>query len=347
MGIFFIKKVKKNQMKNIDTIQLSYKDSMQLRGVAILMMLFLHCFNYHAQSDYVDWVINENTLSWWLTKTAGLCVSFYCILSGYGLYKKYPFGYKYCFEKAWILSKRYWFFLALFVGVGVLFFDAYELKISLLLSNFLGYRTTYNPTLWFLLPYLFVLIASPLLLRFFNTHKTWKSIVIVTSTYCIAFYFLKLKAMGLMAIHDIFCVVLESFDLLLSFLCGALFAKYGIPQLTFFENKAVNNVALLAVIMALSVIRCIIDNAVTSPLLCVLLVAVLANIHVGLGVGKLLETFGKHSLNMWFIHAYFTYRYLDFTVYWLKIPLLIFIAVIAYSYVLSWLFDKTLKKLNV
>lgn len=252
-------------MKNIDTIQLSYRDSMQLRGVAILMMLFLHCFNYHTQSDYVDWVINENTLSWWLTKTAGLCVSFYCILSGYGLYKKYPFGYKYCFEKAWILSKRYWFFLALFVGVGVFFFNAYELKMSLLLSNFLGYRTTYNPTLWFLLPYLFVLIASPLLLRFFNMHKTWKSIVIVTLIYCIAFYFLKLKAMGLIAIHDIFCVLLESFDLLFSFLCGALFAKYGIPRLVFLKKQTMNNAALLVVMMALSFVRCIIDNAVTPP----------------------------------------------------------------------------------
>lgn len=252
-------------MKNIDSIQLSYQDSMQLRGVAILMMIFLHCFNYHAQSDYADWVINGNTLAWWLTRIAGLCVSFYCILSGYGLYKKYPYGYRYCFDKAWKLSKRYWFFLAVFVGVGALVFNAYDLEISSLLSNFLGYNTTYNPTLWFLLPYLLVLVASPLLLRLFTTHKTWKSIAIVTLAYCFAFYFLKLKASGVMAINDLLCVVLESFNLLFSFLCGALFAKYGIPRLSFFQKRTANNVILSVVLIALSLVRCAIDNAVATP----------------------------------------------------------------------------------
>lgn len=334
-------------MKNIDSIQLSYQDSMQLRGVAILMMIFLHCFNYHAQSDYADWVINGNTLAWWLTRIAGLCVSFYCILSGYGLYKKYPYGYRYCFDKAWKLSKRYWFFLAVFVGVGALVFNAYDLEISSLLSNFLGYNTTYNPTLWFLLPYLLVLVASPLLLRLFTTHKTWKSIAIVTLAYCFAFYFLKLKASGVMAINDLLCVVLESFNLLFSFLCGALFAKYGIPRLSFFQKRTANNVILSVVLIALSLVRCAIDNAVATPPMCVLFVTLMANIHVTSNIKKLLEALGRHSLNMWFIHAYFTYRYLDFTVYWLKIPLLIFIAVVAYSYVLSLLFDKVLKRLNV
>lgn len=328
-------------------IQLSYESSMMFRGIAILMMIFLHCFNYHSQNDYIDLIINGNTLSWWLTKTAGLCVAFYCFLSGYGLYKKYPYGYKYCLEKAWILIKRYWFFLVLFVGIGAFVFNAYELNVSTLFSNFFGYNTTYNPTLWFLLPYLLVMVTSPLLLKIFTTHKTWKSIALVVVAYGGAFYCLKMKSIGVIAIPDVLYVVLESFHLLFSFMCGALLAKYGIPKLKIMRNMVINNFALIVLIAVLVLVRSLIDSSILSPVLCLILIVLLANLHFADGLMRLFEELGRHSLDMWFIHAYFTYKYLDFTVYWLRYPLFIFLAVVIYSYVLSKLFDIVLKRLDI
>jgi len=152
-------------------LQLSYNNSMAIRGIAILLMIYLHCFNYHPADDYVDWMWRGKTISWWLTRTAQFCVPLYCMLSGYGLYKKYPYGYKYCIEKSWSLIKRYWFYLSVFLFVGYYAFDAYIINTSLFLSNFLGYETTYNPTLWFLLPYLIILLASPYLLKLFHTYN--------------------------------------------------------------------------------------------------------------------------------------------------------------------------------
>ncbi len=334
-------------MRKIETIQLSYKDSLMFKGIAILMMIFLHCFNNHPQNGYTDLVISGGTLSWWLTKTAGLCVPLYCLLSGYGLYKKYPYGYRYCIEKTWILVKRYWFFLFFFVGLGAFFFHAYELKKNILLSNIFGYNTTYNPTLWFLLPYLLVMLSSPLLLNIFNTHKIWKSIVSVAFMYGISFYCLKMETIGMMIIPDILHVVLEGFHLLFSFMCGALLARYGILKLQVMKSVVMNNLALITLIGVFIVVRALIDNAVVAPFMCVVLVVLMVNIRFTNSIIKLLEELGAHSLNMWFIHAYFTYRYLDFTVYWLEYPLFIFLIVVIYSYVLSKLFDKVLRWLSI
>lgn len=192
------------------------------------------------------------------------------------------------------------------------------------------------------------MMASPWLLNLFNTHKVWKSVTIVTLIYGAAFYCMKMRSIGVMIIPDALYVVLEGFYLLFSFMCGALLAKYGIPQLGLVKNNLMlNNVVLIAFIGVLSFIRSLIDNAVTSPILCLVLIVLVANIHFADNTKKVFEEIGRHSLDMWFIHAYFTYRYLDFTVYWMEYPLLIFLAVVIYSYLLSKLFHKVLKQLGV
>ena len=54
--------------------RISKDESTIIRGIAILMMIYLHCFNYYPQERIFDVVLWGNNLSYWLTKTAGLCV---------------------------------------------------------------------------------------------------------------------------------------------------------------------------------------------------------------------------------------------------------------------------------
>ncbi len=335
-------------MKKIETIQLSYQDSMVLRGIAILMMIFLHCFNYQPQDTYIDIVIGGNTLSWWLTRTASLCVPLYCILSGYGLYKKYPYDYGYCWSKARILIKRYWIFLFIFWGIGVLWFDAYKIELSTLLSNFLGYDTTYNPTLWFLLPYLCIMLFSPLLIKWFNQTNLWKCATLVILAYGFAFFCLKMYSMGAWSIPAGVRVILSAIQLLFSFMCGAIMAKYGIPKLNLSNNWAVKgNVIFFFLLLLFVLLRALITNTIASPPLCVILIVLLANINYSKGLKSILEKLGKHSLNMWFIHAYFTYGYLKFCIYWSDFPLLIFISLVLISYCLSKISEIAFNQFNI
>ncbi|WP_297274032.1 acyltransferase family protein [uncultured Bacteroides sp.] len=332
----------------IKTLQLSYQDSMLLRGWAILMMLFLHCFNYHPQDTYFDFVIFGNTLSWWLTKIAGLCVPLYCFLSGYGLYKKYPYGYDYCFRKTYFLVKRYWFFLLLFYLLGVVFFNSYSIELNEILSNFLGYDTTYNPTLWFLLPYLIIMIVSPILIKWFKFYKMWKSLIVVSVAYILAFFCLKMNSEGIWMIPVGIRVLLSAIHLAFSFMLGAIVAELGIPRLRLFKNDIVrNNFVLFVFLLLLICFRALIDNSILAPPICLILIVIITNIRYSEKWRIILYTMGKHSLNMWFIHAYFTYSYLGFIIYWSKFPLLIFLLLVLVSYIISALSELFFKRFNI
>ena len=65
---------------------MSKEESITLKGVAILFMLWLHCFNLNipiVQGFHCNG--NEWTLSYMLTRATGP-VELYILLSGYGIY---------------------------------------------------------------------------------------------------------------------------------------------------------------------------------------------------------------------------------------------------------------------
>lgn len=329
---------------------ISLEETTAIRGIAILMMIFLHCFNYHPQNEIADISIYNNNLSYWLTKTAGLCVPLYCFLSGYGLYTKYPYPYKYCFKKSFLLAKKYWFFLTIFVLIGVFGFDAYDINITNLCSNFLGYDTTFNPTLWFLLPYIIVFISSPLLLRFYKKErkKEFLTIIIMLIIYTLGTGILKLKSMQLIEIPIFFTIVCSCIFLVFYFFCGAFFSKHGIPTIKFKNiNTVQSNCVILISFIALAIIRCFLDNQFFSPFFCIILLVLILSFKWPSSILSMLEVMGRHSLNMWFIHAYFTYKYLEFCVYWMKYPIFIFISVVLFSYVISIISNRLMKILKI
>ncbi len=329
------------------TITLSYDDSQKLRGIAILMMLFLHCFNYRSPNDYIDYTIYGETLSWWLTHMAGLCVPFYCMLSGYGLYIKKTYNYKYCLNKAWYLIKRYWIYLLVFTVIGHCVFDAYDLSPKYLFSNFFGYNTTYNPTLWFLLPYIMILCFSPLLLKWFNKYRILYVILIVFACFVLATLMTKLDNIGVISLPVYILLPFRSIKLLLSFMLGAILARYGIPELNFTKKQFFNNMIIFLFIIILSIIRILFRKEVFAPPIALVLMILLSNIFFKKTTVNILQELGKHSLNMWFIHAYFTYGYLDFTIYCFKYPVLISLAVVIYSYLISKITGPVFTRLNM
>ena len=63
-------------------------DSIQLKGIAILMMLFLHLFNTPERVALCDTYIrfpDGQPLVYVLSRVAAWCVPVYIFLSGYGL----------------------------------------------------------------------------------------------------------------------------------------------------------------------------------------------------------------------------------------------------------------------
>lgn len=83
-------------------MDITYEESLRLKGIAILMMIWLHCFNSWINPDYVYEAfiyISNYPLAYRISYIAGSVVPLYCFLSGYGLSKKRPYNFFYVRKK--------------------------------------------------------------------------------------------------------------------------------------------------------------------------------------------------------------------------------------------------------
>lgn len=156
-------------------------ESMMMKGVAILLMIFGHLFyqDYHIAKTINYIYIAGVPLAQMLTRATSP-VAFYLILGGYGLYKVYEAGDTHRYTRIFKLIVRYWVVLLIFVLLGsFLRPDIYPGDWKDMLSNFTGYHTTFNYELWFLLPYIILSLLSPWL---FNIMNRFKPIAVVGAT---------------------------------------------------------------------------------------------------------------------------------------------------------------------
>lgn len=122
-------------------MELTKKDSLMAKGIAILGMLMLHLFCRIDNLPYTPIVwIGDTPLVYYLGLFGDICVPTYCFLSGYGqavLIEKEQRSY---LKERWKrLSKfilNYWLVLVLFSLVGVIFDKSGEIPGSL--NKFLG-----------------------------------------------------------------------------------------------------------------------------------------------------------------------------------------------------------------
>ena len=256
---------------------------------------------------------------------------------------KFPYQYSYCFSKTASLVKYHWLFLLIFISIGHFFFGAYNLDFENLLSNFIGYDTTYNPTLWFLLPYIIIFLISPYLLLCYNRFKIRTTTIIVFIFFVLSAVLLKYHAMQIISIPDVIKVLLECFRLLFYFFIGASFARFGVPVIKLQGSNWIIGMLLLI----LCIVRCMFDNAILSPFFCIFYLILIANFKYGNNISTFLKTMGSHSLNLWLIHAYFTYGFLDFMIYWTDYPIIIFLSTIILSYLISIAFNYFIKLLKI
>lgn len=146
---------------------MSKQETQILKGVAILLMLFLHLFNREANVALCYTFINigDVPLISYLVRAANP-VSFFLILGGYGMYKVWKKGDKNRFGRIWKLLMHYWVILILFVSVGTIFYpNSYPGSALTILLNFLTVNTSYNGECWFLFPYIVLSLLSPYLFK--------------------------------------------------------------------------------------------------------------------------------------------------------------------------------------
>lgn len=144
-----------------------------MKGVAILLMIFLHLFNQSVNVDLCrNFIYIDGTPLVLILSRASNPVAFFLILGGYGLYKVYVRGDRHRWTRILKLMIHYWVILVVFLSIGH-FMHPLEYPGSWLslLSNATGFHTTYNGEMWFLLPYVLLSAISPVLFRIMSRFK--------------------------------------------------------------------------------------------------------------------------------------------------------------------------------
>lgn len=324
---------------------ISKNDSLILKGIGILLMLFHHLF-YSPEFSlfYNDFSIQIGYHSISIVNQLGiyakLCVAIFVFASGYGLEISYlnkqinvQTFFLHRFKK---LYMNYWFIWLLFVPVGVFIFDrtlidAYGNHCFFkMLLDFLGILNLtgnlgYNPTWWFYSCIILLYLSFPLLHKWItNKWLLLLSLGVIVS-----------RLAGLPIITPIS-------NYLLSFLAGMWVAR--VPVLIFDRLRVFDAIiafVLLSVIRNFSNMYCIVDT-----LLCMTIVVFLYKVKFSNWLETIFVQLGKHSQNIFLFHTFiFLYWFREET-YITRNPLIIFIQLTVVCYLISVLIEFVKQKIG-
>lgn len=157
------------------------QQSQMMKGVAILLMIFLHLFNQEGNVALChNLLFIDGTPLVLILSHASNPVAFFLILGGYGLYRVYEKGDKHRWSRLAKLMIHYWIILLIFVTIGHFIRSAaYPGSFLNILSNVTGYETTYNGEMWFLLPYVILSACSKPLFDFL---KRFRALIVICVT---------------------------------------------------------------------------------------------------------------------------------------------------------------------
>lgn len=316
-------------------------DTRQLKGLAILMMLWLHLFSNEEtvrQCCYLLTYVNGQPLAYSLTRLASACVPIYIFLGGYGLAATYQAtaGHKlYGGRRALALMVNFWVVFLIFVPIGCLLNPArYPGDGLTLLLNAMAICYSYNGAWWFLLPYVLLTLSAQLIIRSImesskRLNMLWLGGMAVIS---MVIYVLKSEK-TITAIWPVpgVMTLLNFLSMLFLFGMGVVAVKYQWANSLWNRLKSRPQWELVLWLVVLCVVKMMLgaSSLLNVPFI-LLLIPLLLAIHWPRWVHGALEFLGYHSTNMWLIH-HFYYFIFGSLIYELCYPLLIFLCLVLVS----------------
>ena len=324
-------------------MNITYEESLRLKGIAILMMIWLHCFNSWINPDYsyeAFVYIGNYPLAYRISYIAGSVVPLYCFLSGYGLTKKRPFNFSYVSQKIWKLLRMYWLVLTFFIGVTFLVDKTYyDFSIRTLLENYLSINPTFNGSLWFLFPYILLFVSSNWIFKILDRYIV-SGIIIILFMFLFSNYILKKEALNEIDKLSIGVKqIMNFFKILFPFSLGYIAAHYNIKFLyndIFLKNRIYIGSGLFIIVLS----KLFISSYAMCYIYVIPLILFFHYLKYNYKIDNFLCSLGRYSTYMWFIHAYFTDYIFHTYVYEMKYPFFIFIFVVTITYILSFFFEK-------
>lgn len=326
------------------------EQSTMMKGVAILLMLFLHLFN-HAENVALTsplLFVGDTALVSIMARATNP-VAFFLFLGGYGLYKVWQKGDKHRISRIVKLYLHYWAIITAFLIIGHFINpEKYPGGIIDIINNYTSFNTTYNAEMWFLLPYVVVSLLSPWLFRLCERVNPW--LVVLGTLFihlCTSFCISRYGAVFLYTNMWIYNPLLV-FHMLFNFMLGATVARCRVYEKL--KDRVTPppyclnhlSISVLAVVLAvlLFTVACYFKYFygyafffMTALLYC----------PIPKWGRMVLCSLGKHSMNMWMIHSWFCYYLFKSFIYGFKYPIVIFVVLVVVSFLSSVAIEMMLK----
>ena len=320
---------------------LSLQDTMRLKGIALMLLLWHHLFYKGAQ--YNEWYIANIPVIQQISIVAKVCVALFVFLSGYGLAmqsNKQQLGYiAFLRKRLKKLMVNYWVMWILFVSFGFCFWGLSLHEIYgnhayvKLFINLLGFQDLFgfygvNPTWWFYSLIILLYVLFPLLYKLMNSFNKATAMVMLSAVLVV-----------LPRFTCTFALQLYLVSFVLGIFIACYYNKLTIDTLSFHlspsnvtnTRSCVFSVLLLLIAIALVVLLRVRMPYVLSigldsvfSLLIILLYKQTMGSTNNLFT-RFLELCGRHSFNIYLFHIFIFYLYFPDIIYYPSNPLLIFV----------------------
>ena len=313
-------------------LTISKDRSTQIKGIVIVMMIFLHLFN----GNHTDLCINllyigDVPLAKWLSNACNP-VDFFLLLSGYGL------AYTYEKRRLYVLSQlkriiklyvHYWVILALFLSIGFYIHPTlYPGNINKLMLNAIGWESTYNAEMWFLFPYCLISLASPLIMRGINRLGNKQALLITAGVHVATCFFISRYGEEYLYGNMLLYNPLLFFHLLYAFTTGVCLYQCGTEL-----NGKLSSIQTIVLILLLVAIVATFGNSVAYMIYVPLMIFLFCQISYPTWLENILMELGRKSMAMWMIHTWFCYYLFQPQIYSLRYPIVILGGAILLSYI--------------
>lgn len=228
--------------------------------------------------------------------------------------------------------------------------ESYPGSFTTFVYNATSWKCSYIGEQWFFLPYILLMVCSKWIFRLCDRLKGYITIGGGLIIYGATIYCLKKYGESELSFNMLFYNVFLTFNMLLPFLLGYLAKKYQwIEKAKEIVSKRFNNKSIIPVVLLLSLctIRCFISHATVDPFYAIAFVVLFATIPVAKVPGVVLSYLGRHSMNIWLIHTWFSNRLFHVFLYdTVHYPVVMYVGLITVSLAISHIVELLYKPIG-
>ncbi len=331
---------------------ISKENSSILKGLALLFMVVWHLFRPEDMQDSFHLcTIQGMPLVSWLAQGCHP-VGLYLFMSGYGMYFTHHANKRRggVFLRIIKLYKTYWLTLLVFLPIAhCINPTTYPGDWLSSIENITAYRTDWNGEIWFLFPYILLVLSCKWIFAILNKIGIKTMLVATYILYFISIFLVSRYYTAFFAHHYALYHIVLYFDCLFMFVTGAAFCKCAQREFTGPVARLLSlpQTVLVVLFVVVFLFGCAIKHgAVYGPFRQMVLIILFVRIHWFGFIKKGLRFLGKYSTVVWFIHTWICYYCFKDFIHSLHYPVLMLLATLSTSIAIGYLIMKIDKYTN-